>query len=472
MAKKLKVLFVSAECEPYARTGGLGDVSAALPLALCGEGVDVIRVMPLHRQVKCSLKYKADFSIPMGDGFQSCIIKYDSGKIDVPTYFIANDWYFNREKLYGYYEDGERYLFFCKAVVEMLKHISFKPDIVHCNDWHTGFIPLLLKNSGMDIKTVYTIHSLKYTGCINEAFLRDYHIPEESLKMIGSSESLNFTRAAIFYSDFLTTVSREYAREITTSEYGEGYEALLMQRKGCLKGILNGIDIDLFSPEDALFPFNALNLDGKRENKKVLREELGLDDSDMPIVSAVTRLDYQKGIDILLSALRKTDLKGFQFVLLGTGNKYFEDAFYEMASMYPGRMAVRFAFDTELSKRIYAGSDIFVMPSRFEPGGLGQLYAMNYGTVPVVRSTGGLMDTVKDLDSGEDGNGFCFKAYSVNGFIKALNRAIAAYNKPGWEKLMKNGMKFDKSWKKSVIEYIDVYNRLILSQGDSPSDSF
>lgn len=461
MVRKLKVLFVSAECEPYARTGGLGDVSSALPKALCREGVSVMRVMPLHRMVNCNLKYKTDFSIPMGSGFQNCIIKYDYDSEEVPTYFICNDWYFNREKLYGYYEDGERFLFFCKAVVEMLNHINFKPDIIHCNDWHTGFVPLILKSSGSKTKTVYTIHSLKYSGCINNDFLREYNIPEGTLSFIGSPDSLNFTRAAVLYSDFLTTVSNEYAKEIKTPEFGEGYEELFAKRGDSLKGILNGIDIESFNPQNAVFPYDEYNLDGKKENKRLLREELKLDEQDVPIVSAVTRLDDQKGMDILLNALRKIDLKGFQFVMLGTGNKYYEDAFGEMASMYPGRMAARFVFDAGLSRRIYAGSDIFVMPSKFEPGGLGQLYAMNYGTVPVVRSTGGLKDTVKDAGNSGSGNGFCFKNYSVNELLKALNRAVALYGSPVWEKIIRNGMELDKSWKKSVNEYIAVYQKLV-----------
>lgn len=464
MAKKLKILFVSSECEPFARTGGLGDVSAALPKALFDENVSVIRVMPLYRSVKSGLKYKTNFPVQMGDSYQSCIVKYDPSEKEVPTYFVSNDWYFNRDKMYGYYEDGERFLFFCKAVVEMLKHISFKPDIVHCNDWHTAFIPLLLKAEDSDIKTMYTIHSLKYSGVINADYLKEYNISTDSLEKLGYPGNLNFIKAGILYSDFITTVSMEYAKEITTAEYGEGMEDLILKRKDYLQGILNGIDTDTFNPANAMVPYDMSNLEGKKENKKLLRKELGLDDEDVPLISAITRLDDQKGIDIILNAIRKIDIEGFQLVILGTGQKHYEDAFCEMASMYPGKMAAKILFDTELSKRVYAGSDIFIMPSKFEPGGLGQLYAMAYGTVPVVRSVGGLKDTVEDAGyDAKNANGFCFESYSVNAFIGALRRAIDSYNKPGWQKLMRNGMASDKSWGKSVKQYIELYKRVISS---------
>jgi len=461
MGKKLKVLFISSECEPFARTGGLGDVSAALPEALSEEEVIVRRVLPLYRTITDNIKYKADFSVPMNDKYQGCILKYDSYDKKVPTYFISNDYYFNRNKFYGYFDDGERFLFFCKAVVEMLKIIPFKPDIIHCNDWHTAFIPLLLKASGSHIKTVFTIHNLRYSGVIPGDYINEYGISHRNLEKIGYPDNLNFMKAGILFADQITTVSKTYASEILTSEYGEGFDELLLERKNNLSGILNGIDTRIYNPENAAVPFCISSIYDKEKNKVLLRNELNLDHEDVPVVASVTRLDDQKGIDLILSALQKMDIKEFQFVLLGTGSEYYEGLFKEMADMYPGKMAVRFAFDSELSKRIYAGSDIFIMPSLFEPGGLGQLYAMSYGTIPVVRSTGGLKDTVIDVnDDRERANGFCFKTYLVNSFIAALKQAISEYNTSEWETLIKNCMACDRSWKISSMQYMDLYNTL------------
>lgn len=462
MVRKLKVLFVSSECGPYARTGGLGDVASSLPDALSkDENISIRRVMPLYRSVKGNLKYKTDFSVPMGDGYQNCIIKCERQIKKVPTYFIGNDWYFNRNDLYGYFDDGERFLYFCKAVVEMISFIGFRPDIIHCNDWHTAFIPLLAKMRHKSIKTMYTIHNLVYTGFIPANYLSEYEISKENLEMLGFPDNLNFIKAGLAFSDHITTVSKGYAAEILTPQYGAGLDNLTNMRKNSISGILNGIDTDMYNPESAIVPFNMDSIDKKAENKALLRKELNLMDSDLPVVSAVTRLDEQKGIGIIINALRKTDLENFQFVLLGTGNMYYENTFSEMASMYLGRMAFIPKFNPTLASRIYAGSDILIMPSKFEPGGLSQLYAMAYGTVPVVRNTGGLKDTVIDeKDDFENANGFCFDSYTVSAFLKALNRAIAAYKTPRWQKLMKNGMALDKSWKNSAAEYAALYRNL------------
>jgi glycogen/starch synthases, ADP-glucose type len=461
MPGKLKVLFVSAECEPYARTGGLGDVSSALPDALMDENVIVKRVMPLYRNVKEDMKYKCNFKVQMGERYQDCIVEFDPSS-KVPTYFIGSSFYFDRENMYGYYEDGERFLFFCKAAIEMLKYINFKPDIIHCNDWHTAMIPLILKSSGSPIKTVYTIHNLRFTGSIPPDYLNEFEIYREGIEKTGYPDNIDFMKAGLMYSHKITTVSKRYAGEILTPEFGEGLEGFLSGRKDDITGILNGIDTNAFSPLNSPVPFDAQSVELKEKNKEVLREELGLDKNDLPVVSVVTRLDEQKGIDLILSAINKMDMQGFQFVILGTGNKYYEEMFGEMASMYTGRMAAIFKFDTGLSKRIYAGSDILLMPSKFEPCGLSQQYALSYGTVPVVSNTGGLADTVWDLKNGiERANGFTFDSFTVGSFIDALGRAVKTYNEKGlWKKLMLNGMSQDRSWKQPALQYIDVYKSI------------
>jgi starch synthase len=459
MVKKLKVLFVSAECSPYASTGGLGDVSAALPKALYDSGTMVRRAIPMYADVHGDFKYCADFPVKMGPNYQGCIIKHDTAQ-KVPTYFIGNEYYFNRDKLYGYYDDGERFAFFCKAVIRMLEHIPFKPDIIHCNDWHTALIPLILKSINSDIKSVFTIHNLKYTGSIPMQYMEEYNMSLERLPQCGYPDNIDFMKSGILNSDHITTVSNGYREEVLTPQYGERLDNLLLQRKNSFTGILNGIDTQNYDPKNARIPYDIDNLNAKNENKALLREELGLEDEDVPIVASITRLDDQKGIDLIINAIRKIDIQGFQFVILGTGNQYYENTLSEMASMYPGKMAAIFAFDTELAKRIYAGADIFIMPSKFEPGGLGQLYAMAYGTVPVVRSTGGLKDTVADAEGTDNPVGFSFKSYTVNSFIEALKRAIDAYNTPMWEKLMKNGMALEKSWGFPASQYIKIYKSL------------
>lgn len=461
MNKKLKVLFVSAECEPFARTGGLGDVTAALPKALVDLGITVMRAMPMYRHVKANLKYKVDFPVKMHDKYEGCIVKWDGSTQKVPTFFLGNDYYFNRNNLYGYYDDGERFAFFCKAVVKMLDYIPFKPDIIHCNDWHTALIPMMLKSQKPDISTVFTIHNLKYSGSIPYEYVNEYDVLKETLEDAGYPYNLDFMRLGILHSDHITTVSRGYAEEVLTPRYGEGLDKLLLRRKDSFTGIINGIDTQTYNPMNAPVPYGINSLNGKRENRALLRKELGLADEDVPLVAAVTRLDEQKGIDMIINAVRKIDIEGFQLVILGTGDRYYQDALNEMASMYPEKIAVRLEFDPELAKRIYAGADIFVMPSKFEPGGLGQLYAMAYGTVPVVRHTGGLKDTV--IDAGQTNKkpvGFTFENYSVNAFIGALKRAIDAYGTPIWETLMKNGMALEKSWKTPACEYMKIYNRL------------
>lgn len=459
MEEVLKVLYISSECDPYVKTGGLGDVAGALPHALKNNGVDIRRVLPLYKTIKCEASYKADYPVCMGNGYQTCVLKYDELESHVPTYFISNDWYFNRERTYGYYEDGERFLFFSRAAIGILEHTGFIPDIIHCNDWHTGLIPLFVKSGGLNIKTVYTIHNLKYQGWISSDFLHD-----NERQALCFKEGINFMESGIRFSDCITSVSRGYAEEILTQEFGEGMEIHLRRRQDKLYGIMNGIDTKVFNPgrvKGLEFPYSIDNLEGKKKNRELLRKELNLLDEDVPIVSAVTRLDGQKGIDILVEAVSNMKMDGFQFVILGTGDKTYEEALKYLSQVYTGKFSAIFAFDTSLAERIYAGSDIFVMPSRYEPGGLGQFYAMSYGTVPVVRNTGGLKDSVIDIEKDtEKANGFCFDEYSPSALEIALRRAIGCYRTPIFRKLILNGMLRDKSWDKPAKEYIELYESI------------
>lgn len=467
MRGSIKVLFVSAECEPYARTGGLGDVSSALPKELKDKQIDIRRVMPLYRGIDAALEFVGSFKVRMGDRYQDCIIEYDPRSY-VPTYFIRNSFYFDRENMYGYYEDGERFLFFCKAAVAMLEYIGFTPDIIHCNDWHSAMIPLILKELSSPTATVYTIHSLRFSGSIPPYYLGEFSMDKESgIYDTGYPDNIDFMRAGIIFADCITTVSPSYADEIMTPEFGEGLDKILLRRKGCITGILNGIDVGSYDPLKADVPFSARCIGNKYGNSKLLREELGLGDDDVPIVSSVTRLDTQKGIDLILGALKRMGFKNFQFVILGTGSEYYQHMLSEIALSSGGRMAAVCKFDTDLSKRIYAGSDIFVMPSMFEPCGISQQIAMNYGGVPVARSTGGLKDTVFDLKNGiERANGFLFNRYTVNSFVGALKRALKVYrDRDTWERLVLNSMTCDRSWNAPALRYIDIYRSLCEKKG-------
>lgn len=469
MKKKISVLYSTAECAPYARTGGLGDVGGALPEALEDEGIDIIRVMPMYRNICCNTKYIMHFSVPMGDRYQTCVVEREVSENPVATYFINNDWYFNRNTLYGHYDDGERFLFFCKSAVIFASRIDNAPDIIHCNDWHTAFIPYIVKKMGLDIKTIFTIHNLRYQGWISSDFIKELKPDEDELLKMGYPEYLNFMKSGILYSDFISTVSRGYSREILKPEFGEGMEKLLSFRKNDLYGIINGIDLKEYDPECAAFPYSRDNIENKRKNKHLLQIESGLEESDLPLVSGVTRLDEQKGIDIMLDAVNRMGLDGFQFVILGTGNSKYEKAIEELSQKYSKRFTGYLRFDSSLSKKIYAGSDIFLMPSRYEPGGLGQLYAMRYGAVPVVRHTGGLKDTVIDIKKGENrATGFCFETYSATSLSNVLKCAIDLYGSSTWDKLIKNCMGYDSSWSKSALLYMKLYRDVMHKQQKMP----
>lgn len=467
MRSRIKILYAVSECRPYAGTGGLGEVAGTLPGMLDQNLCDIIRVMPLYRNIDKKLKYKWDFAVKIKDHYETCIIKYDPDSNQVPTYFVCNDRYFNRDSIYGYYDDGERYMFFCRAVLKLLEYIKIKPDIIHCNDWHTGIIPMLVKAYRPDIKTIYTIHNIKYQGAIGGDYIEEDEAKAEEIKDTGYPDMVNFMKSGILFSDMVTTPSPSYAQEILTPEYAYGMDGILRNKKDQIKGILNGIDTNSYDPEktgDIYKQFNIQNIVPKKENKEMLKRELGLKTEgteNTPLIVSVTRLDDQKGIDLIIQALEVVK-KDFQYVVLGSGNMYYERIFGYLSKAYPGKIAALNEYDELTAKKIYAAGDIYLMPSKYEPGGLSQLYAMRYGCVPVVRSTGGLKDTVADyLKNKQTANGFQFDKYLVSSLVDVLNIALDLYGTKIWTRLVRNAMQSDWSWKRSAAEYEEIYKSIL-----------
>ena len=475
---KLKVLFVSAEVSPYAKTGGLADVAGSLPIALAEKGHDVRIIMPKYKKIAEQLKYTADFPITMEWRKETCIIReheMDNEKAKVKVYFIDNYQYFDRDYLYCYFDEAERFAFFAKAVIEMLKFVDFKPDVIHCNDWQSGPVCALLKEKyELDefyskIATVYTVHNLQYQG----------NYPADTIKLFGFDEKKYFTpqklefygtfsfmKAGLNYADIINTVSETYAKEIQTPEYGEKFEGLLNQRKKDLYGIVNGISYDEFNPatDKKIYKnFDKNSLENKKINKNQLQKEMGLPKSDAPLIGFISRLTNQKGLDLIVEKMEEILKNDLQFVLLGSGDEYYETLFKNYAKKYPKNVAVFIGFNAVLAQKIYAGSDMFLMPSMFEPCGLGQIFSLRYATIPIVRATGGLADTVIDCEQNIEGNGFSFKEYSSNELLKTINRAVNFYKKKPekWRKLLIRAMEQDFSWNRSADKYIEIYNKAI-----------
>lgn len=482
--RKLKILFVSAEVSPFAKTGGLADVAGSLPKALVAMGNDTRIVMPGYKSIKAAMNYVADFPVQMGEGRETCIIRETEMQVDnrketgtVPVYFVDSYRYFDREGIYGHYDDGDRFAFFCKAVLEMLPKINFQPDIIHCNDWHTGPICMMLKEHYMhdsfyqNISTVYTIHNLEYQG----------NFPKDILKLFGIGDhvfipdlvefygSFNFMKAGLVYADAISTVSEVYAKEIQTEQYGERLEGLLARRSNDLFGIVNGISYEEFDPQNDGRIFRNYGIEDfsyKKENKHDLQEELGLPVSNVPVIGLISRLSGQKGLNLILEQVDNLFKHDLQFVLLGTGDPYYENEFKNVRNRYPDKAAIYIGFNSILAQRIYAGSDMFLMPSRFEPCGLGQIISMRYGTVPIVRATGGLAETVENYDeSTGNGYGFTFTGFNSNEMLYSIERALGVYSeKPEtWEKLAKRVMQLDFSWNRSAQKYLDLF-RLMVSR--------
>jgi starch synthase len=474
MNKRLKIMFVSAEVAPYAKTGGLADVAGSLPQKLHEMGHDVRVVLPGYRIVEAGQSYIADFQVKMDDQQRTCIVK-QIHNTSCTVYTMNNYHYYGRDYIYCYDDDGARFAFLCKASLELMKAIDFKPDILHLNDWHVGPAAVLLKELYQkydpfyqDIKTLFTIHNLEYQG----------HFGKEILDILGLHESLftpdgveyygmfNFLKSGLVYADKINTVSKTYAEEILTPEFGEGLEGVLRNRQKDLHGIVNGISYEVFNPENdpnIPYAFSSKNLCGKVKNKKALQAELGLPQKDVPLVAVIHRLVAQKGLDLVIEAFDDMMALDTQFVLLGLGDPYLENTFMEYMKKYPEQVSVRIEFNGELAHRIYAGADIFLMPSAFEPCGLGQMISLRYGTIPIVRETGGLKDTIVDAGASAEGNGFSFRDMTSAAYRDTFIRAVDMYrNEPGaWMELVKRGLSSDFSWTHSAKEYLTIYEELL-----------
>lgn len=467
----MNIAFVTSEAVPYAKTGGLADVSGALPLELEKLGHNVILVLPYYQMIK-----KKNLPVSKVNGENACVIK--AGR-NLSVYFIENEKYFDRPELYGtpkgdYPDNALRFSFFSKAVLELLQKINFKPDIIHTNDWQTALIPFYLKNDEKDnpffanTKTVITIHNMAYQGLFEKEVLPDIGISEDFFKPHGGGlefyGKVNFLKAGLISADAISTVSEKYSREIQTEEYGCGLEGVMREQGGHIYGILNGIDYTQWNPEvDELIikKYNRNDLSGKKECRMDLLREFGISALDTtPVIGIISRLDDQKGFDILAEAIEEIAILDLRLVLLGTGHEKYHKLFTEIKEKYPEHFGIKIAFNNQLAHKIEAGSDMFLMASRYEPCGLNQIYSLKYGTVPIVRGTGGLDDTIEDFNpETEIGNGFKFYDYSAEALLKTIHRAIKTFrDAKKWNRLMLNGMKQDFSWHKSAEKYIQMYN--------------
>lgn len=475
----MKVLFVASEAHPFIKTGGLGDVMGALPQALKETGVETRVVIPKYKNIKESflknLKFNKWFMVPVGWRREYCgVFEYEYE--NVIYYLLDNEKYFGRDGLYGYDDDGERYAFFDRAVLDFIKEIDWCPDILHCNDWQTGMIPVLHKLEYIkddfykDIKTVYSIHNLLFQGnyspdILPDLFGYDYEpVRNGSMSVNGAA---SFMRGGIYYCDKVSTVSGTYAAEIQTPYYGENLDGLLEYRKYDLRGIVNGIDYKEYNPEDDkhIFKNYAINnIEDKIINKLELQKELGLPvKEDAVMIGVVSRLTSQKGFDLIINIANQFLQRNVQLVILGTGEYHYEEHFKGLQSMYRDKVSANIRFDNTLAHKIYAASDIFLMPSLFEPCGLGQLIALRYGTIPVVRETGGLKDTIMPYNEYTGiGNGFSFTNYNAHDLLHVINYAIDTYEKKDvWNSIVNQAMNSNNSWEKSAKEYKVLYDEMI-----------
>lgn len=476
----MKLLYTAFECAPFFKTGGLGDVAGALPKSLQKKGIETIVVLPyftfMPERFKNECQDVTSFTVEVGWRKQYCGIK----RLDfqgVRYYFIDNLYYFGRDQIYGYDDDAERFAFFQLAVIEMMEKIAFIPDILHVNDYHTAMIPFLLKEKYhwiedyQAIRTVLTIHNIEFQGQYAPEMLGDLfgvgqrRYDEGALRW---HNQLNFMKAGIAYANHINTVSPSYAEEIKTAEFGAGLEEILRIESQKLSGILNGIDYEINDPSNdpaLVAPFDAADLTGKALNKVALQKLVGLpENSKVPLLSVVSRLTYQKGFHLLLEELEHLLQFDLQFVLLGTGDPRFEEAFRQIVARYPEKATAKITFDVTLAQKIYAGSDLFLMPSAFEPCGLSQMIAMRYGTLPVVHEIGGLKDSVRPFNPmTNQGTGFGFEQFNGFYLTEAVKQGLQVYHdSPSvWAKLQQAAMTTDFSWETSCQSYIDLYNRLL-----------
>lgn len=469
----MKVLFAASEAYPFAMSGGLADVAGALPKALRSRFVGCRVVMPLYgtvsEEMRSKMKFITHITVPVAWRRQYCGI-FEAHIDGVIYYLLDNQYYFKRDTLYGHYDDAERFAFFSRAVLEIIPYIDFTPDIIHCNDWQTAMIPVYkdrFYHEGIykDIKTVFTIHNIQYQGKYGYELLGDVlGLSESDSHLVEYESCVNLMKGGIECADKVTTVSRTYAEEILTPWFSHGLDEILKLRQFKLSGIVNGIDVDVYNPEtDPLIyeGFSAENLEGKAVNKAKLQEEMGLPvKPNVPVIGIVSRLVSHKGFDLVKRVFEDMLKADIQFAILGSGEWEFETFFYGMKEKYPDKVGLRLGFIPQLAHRIYAGADIFLMPSKSEPCGLAQMVALRYGTIPIVRETGGLKDTIQDSGDGK-GNGFTFATYNAHDMLDAVWRSLAGYaDREGWEILVKRAMYCDNSWKRSAGEYIKIYKEL------------
>lgn len=471
----MKVLFATSEAYPFAMSGGLADVSGALPKALRKRFVGARVIMPLYSTIPEELKekmtYICNITVSVAWRRQYCGI-FEAHMDGVIYYFIDNQYYFKRDGLYGFYDDAERYAFFSRAILEVLPHINFKPDIIHCNDWQTALVPVYLDTFYKydefykDIKTVFTIHNIQYQGKYGRELTEDVlGIPYDKESLIEYDGCVNFMKGAIQCSHKVTTVSPTYSKEILDPYYSHGLDPILKEFTYKLTGIVNGIDCDVYNPETDSLIYKNYSVDtisDKAYNKQCLQKELGLPKkADVPIIGIVSRLVNHKGFDLVKCVFEELLKADLQFAILGSGEWEYESFFSEMAEKYPEKVGLTVGFNTALAHKIYAGADIFLMPSKSEPCGLSQMVALRYGTVPIVRTTGGLNDTIRDSGDGE-GNGFTFASYNAHDMQEAVWRSLAGYmDKSGWEVLRKRAMLCDNSWSVSANAYIRLYKEIL-----------
>lgn len=478
-SKKMQIVFASAECAPFVKTGGLGDVAGSLPAALVRAGAEVIVMVPKYATIKdeckAQMEHFADFYVSLGWRNEYCGL--EKLEHDGVTYmFVDNERYFARDYPYGFFDDGERFAFFSKAITESLQHLpaGFECDILHCNDWQTALAPVFLREfyQGLPlydrVKTVFSIHNVAFQGQFSDTVMEDIlgvaHIPAAASQLRCDACSINYMLGALHYADAITTVSPTYASEIQTPEFGEGLDGVLRERSYALQGILNGIDVAGFDPatdKRIAANYTVDDRSGKAVCKVKLQEELGLEvRDDRPLMVMVTRLTRQKGMDLVMYALDRILSGGVQVAVLGTGDRDYEDGLRYFQDKYPGTMAARIEFDPALSQRMYAAADMFLMPSKFEPCGLSQIIAMRYGTLPIVRETGGLKDTVQPYNefTGE-GTGFSFSNFNGDEMGDAVFRAARLFwdNRDAWNQLVTQAMSQDFSWTRSADKYLDLY---------------
>jgi len=474
-----KVLFVAAEAVPFVKTGGLADVAGSLPKELNRCGMDVRVVLPKYKNIPerytAAMDFVGSIIVPVSWREKYCGI-YRLQHENITYYFIDNEEYFGRDGLYGYWDDGERFAFFCRAVLEMLPAIEFFPQVLHCHDWHTALVNVFLRTfykrlpKYRPIRTLFTIHNLRYQGVFPKTVLTDVlglgwqHF---TVKFLEFYDQVNYMKGGIVAADLISTVSETYAREIQYPFFGEQLDGLLRERQFDLEGIINGIDYEVYDPATDPQVFATYDLDTinkKEENKLRLQELLDLPvKRTTPMIAIVSRLVGPKGLDLIAHVLDELlAYEDAQFVVLGTGEEQYENLFQYASWKYPAKLSANIFFDDKLAHQIYAASDIFLMPSLYEPCGIGQLIALRYGTVPIVRETGGLKDTVRSFNryTGE-GNGFSFSHYNAHDMLYTIRRAVRIYHdKPMWQKVVKNAMTSDYSWQHSAKQYIGLYQRL------------